>query len=234
MGFKRKDKGGISFTSTVTPTHLDLETVKAICGEYKIHNADISLRFDATADDLIDVIEGNRIYMPCIYVVNKVDQITIEELHVLDRLPHYCPVRWGTTNHVCASWETSLNPSWQSPHLVSRTCAMWCLHPMSNSRILAMFSFFELMPWNMASQMCVIDDAALYNACILLICDEVHVLCLQCPSRVELGWAFGKNLGISGFNTCLHKTTGHEPRLWRSCYLTSQEMYCWRLLWANP
>jgi ribosome-interacting GTPase 1 len=93
MGFKRKDKGGISFTSTVTPTHLDLETVKAICGEYKIHNADISLRFDATADDLIDVIEGNRIYMPCIYVVNKVDQITIEELHVLDRLPHYCPVR---------------------------------------------------------------------------------------------------------------------------------------------
>lgn len=94
MGFRRKDKGGINFTSTVANTHLDLETVKAICGEYKIHNADISLRFDATADDLIDVIEGNRIYMPCIYVVNKIDQITVEELEVLDRLPHYCPIRY--------------------------------------------------------------------------------------------------------------------------------------------
>lgn len=112
MGFRRKDKGGINFTSTAANTHLDLETVKAICGEYKIHNADISLRFDATADDLIDVIEGNRIYMPCIYVVNKIDQITFEELHVLDKLPHYCPVRyWG---------QLEIGPCWMYGHLCSR------------------------------------------------------------------------------------------------------------------
>lgn len=93
LTFRKKDKGGINFTSTVTNTHLDLDTVKAICSEYKIHNADITLRFDATADDLIDVIEGSRIYMPCIYAVNKIDQITLEELEILDKLPHYCPVR---------------------------------------------------------------------------------------------------------------------------------------------
>jgi ribosome-interacting GTPase 1 len=93
LTFRKKDKGGINFTSTVTNTHLYLETVKAICSEYKIHNADISLRYDATADDLIDVIEGSRIYMPCIYVVNKIDQITLEELEILDKLPHYCPIR---------------------------------------------------------------------------------------------------------------------------------------------
>ncbi|KAG6549022.1 hypothetical protein Mapa_009465 [Marchantia paleacea] len=46
MTFRRKDKGGINFTSTVSNTHLDLETIKAIYGEYKILNADISLRFD--------------------------------------------------------------------------------------------------------------------------------------------------------------------------------------------
>lgn len=68
--------------------------MKAICSEYRIHNADITLRYDATADDLIDVIEGSRIYMPCIYVVNKIDQITLEELEILDKLPHYCPVRY--------------------------------------------------------------------------------------------------------------------------------------------
>lgn len=56
LTFRKKDKGGINFTSTVTNTNLDLETVKAICSEYRIHNADISLRYDATADDLIDVI----------------------------------------------------------------------------------------------------------------------------------------------------------------------------------
>jgi hypothetical protein len=44
----------------VTPTHLDVETVKAILSEYKIHNADVCLRCNATADELIDVIEGNR------------------------------------------------------------------------------------------------------------------------------------------------------------------------------
>lgn len=94
LTFRKKDKGGINFTSTVANTHLDLDTVKAICNEYRIHNADITLRYDATADDLIDVIEGSRIYMPCIYVVNKIDQITLEELEILDKLPHYCPIRY--------------------------------------------------------------------------------------------------------------------------------------------
>lgn len=98
LSFRRKDKGGINLTSTVTNTHLDLETVKAICGEYRIHNADINLRYDATADDLIDVIEGSRVYMPCIYAVNKIDQITLEELEILDKLPHYCPVRYFTSS----------------------------------------------------------------------------------------------------------------------------------------
>jgi small GTP-binding protein len=58
--FRRKDKGGINMTNTVPLTHLDQEQVKAILAEYKIHNADISFKCDATADDLIDVIEGNR------------------------------------------------------------------------------------------------------------------------------------------------------------------------------
>ena len=45
-----------------------------------------------SADELIDVIEGNRIYMPCVYALNKIDAITMEELDVLDAVPHYCPI----------------------------------------------------------------------------------------------------------------------------------------------
>jgi len=102
--FRKKSKGGLNITKTVqTPlfiysffihsfihfnklfpltkvplTNLDTESIKAVCSEYKIHNADIVFRCDATADDLIDVIEGNRIYIPCIYALNKIDQISIQ------------------------------------------------------------------------------------------------------------------------------------------------------------
>ncbi|KAH7815996.1 putative GTP-binding protein [Monocercomonoides exilis] len=89
---KRKEKGGISITTTVKLTNLDEETIRAICAEYRIRNADFNFHCDATADDLIDVIEGNRIYIPCIYVLNKIDQLTIEALDILSKTPHVCPI----------------------------------------------------------------------------------------------------------------------------------------------
>lgn len=58
--FKRKDKGGVNYSYTVPQSNLDLDVVRSILNEYKIHNADVCLRCDATFDDLIDVIEGNR------------------------------------------------------------------------------------------------------------------------------------------------------------------------------
>lgn len=107
--FKRKDKGGITVSRTVPQTRMDEDTIKAICNEYKIPNADISLRCDATPDDLIDVIEGNRLYVPCIYVLNKIDQITVPELDILDRIPHYVPVsahlEWNLDELVEQIWK---------------------------------------------------------------------------------------------------------------------------------
>ena len=43
-------------------------------------------------DQLIDVIEGNRRYIPALYVLNKIDQLTIEELDIIDQLPHHVPI----------------------------------------------------------------------------------------------------------------------------------------------
>ncbi|ESO03569.1 hypothetical protein HELRODRAFT_187046 [Helobdella robusta] len=90
--FKRKDKGGINLTATVAQSELDIDTVKAILGEYRISNADVTLRHDATTEELIDVIEGNRVYVPCIYVLNKIDQISIEELDIIYKIPHCVPI----------------------------------------------------------------------------------------------------------------------------------------------
>ena len=43
----------------------------------QIFNAEVLFREDATADQFIDVIEGNRKYMSCLYVYNKIDQVCI-------------------------------------------------------------------------------------------------------------------------------------------------------------
>ena len=75
INYKRKEKGGINLQTLVPQSELDLDLVKTILSEYRIHNADITLRYDATADDLIDVVEGNRSYIPCIYILNKIDQV---------------------------------------------------------------------------------------------------------------------------------------------------------------
>jgi len=109
IGFRRKEKGGINLTATVTQNELDLDTVKAILGEYKIHNADIVLRYDATSEDLIDVVEGNRVYIPVIYVLNKIDQISIEELDIIYKIPHCVPIsahhKWNFDDLLEKMWD---------------------------------------------------------------------------------------------------------------------------------
>eukprot|EP00356_Strombidium_inclinatum_P014594 CAMPEP_0170492810 /NCGR_PEP_ID=MMETSP0208-20121228/12901_1 /TAXON_ID=197538 /ORGANISM="Strombidium inclinatum, Strain S3" /LENGTH=338 /DNA_ID=CAMNT_0010768625 /DNA_START=74 /DNA_END=1090 /DNA_ORIENTATION=- len=108
---KRKDKGGINIVKSMglELTNMTDDTVKAIAHEYKLSNADIHFRQDATVDELIDVIEGNRIYVPCLYVLNKIDQISIEELDIIDRCPHYVPIsaadNWNLDELMEKVWE---------------------------------------------------------------------------------------------------------------------------------
>ena len=89
--FNVKKTGGIKFNATVPLTKLGpdpQQSVKNILHEYKIHNAQISFREDATGDQLIDLIEGNRKYVRCLYVYNKIDVCTIEEVDEMARRPH--------------------------------------------------------------------------------------------------------------------------------------------------
>jgi small GTP-binding protein len=92
IAFKKKERGGINLTCSVAQSQMDTDMVKSILAEYKIHNADIILRCDATPDDLIDVVEGNRVYIPAIFVLNKIDQISIEELDLIYKIPHAVPI----------------------------------------------------------------------------------------------------------------------------------------------
>lgn len=105
---KKCDKGGIN---VVGDNALDISIVKAILNEYKINNAEV--KFEGTTiyteDDLIDAIEGNRKYVPCIYVLNKIDKISIEELDMIYRIKHAVPVcahlKWNFDDLLDKCWD---------------------------------------------------------------------------------------------------------------------------------
>jgi small GTP-binding protein len=108
--FKKKDKGGLNITNTVPLTHIDHDEIKAVMHEYKYNSADIAIRCDATIDDLIDVLEArSRSYIPVIYVLNKIDAISIEELDLLYRIPNAVPISsehgWNIDELMEAMWD---------------------------------------------------------------------------------------------------------------------------------
>ncbi|KAI9011585.1 P-loop containing nucleoside triphosphate hydrolase protein [Hyaloraphidium curvatum] len=86
--FKVKKGGGISFTATCKLTHLSEKLVSQILRDYKVHNAEVLVREDCTVDDFIDVVLGNRKYIRALYVYNKIDAISLEEVDRLARQPH--------------------------------------------------------------------------------------------------------------------------------------------------
>ncbi|XP_072748681.1 developmentally-regulated GTP-binding protein 2 [Anoplolepis gracilipes] len=86
--FKVKKGGGLAFNSTCPLTKVDEKLVQMILHEYKIFNAEVLFREDCSADELIDVINANRVYLPCLYVYNKIDQISIEEVDRIARQPN--------------------------------------------------------------------------------------------------------------------------------------------------
>ncbi|KAI5192690.1 hypothetical protein NEMIN01_2157 [Nematocida minor] len=104
----KKDRGGVNIRSSCRLTHLDEEGIKLIFKEYRILNIDVMFRCDATADDLIDVIEGNRVYIPALYILNKIDSISYEELELLSQLKDSVPVcadkEWNLDEVLEASW----------------------------------------------------------------------------------------------------------------------------------
>mmetsp|Transcript_6877 Transcript_6877/g.28148 ORF Transcript_6877/g.28148 Transcript_6877/m.28148 type:complete len:377 (-) Transcript_6877:30-1160(-) len=113
--FRKKEKGGINFNNSATSGEITLETVKSILSEYKIHNADVYLKEEVSTDDLVDVVEMSEgkgrgvVYIPVLYVLNKIDQITKEELELVDKMENCCPIcaqhEWNLDGLLERIWE---------------------------------------------------------------------------------------------------------------------------------
>ena len=65
---------------------LNRDQCTKILKEFRITSGDIVMRGDYDADAFIDVVNGDCKYMPALYVMNKIDQLTIEELDIIDQV----------------------------------------------------------------------------------------------------------------------------------------------------
>ncbi|GME69871.1 unnamed protein product [[Candida] boidinii] len=85
-----KKTGGVKLSFMTPPKNLNEKIVAAILKDYKVHNADVMVRDEnVTIDDLIDVInEKHRFYIPCLYVYNKIDAVSLEEVDRIARQPN--------------------------------------------------------------------------------------------------------------------------------------------------
>jgi small GTP-binding protein len=70
---RKLSQGGITITTSQKLTKMSNNEIKAVLNEYGIYNANVVFRGDYSLDELIDVLEGNRVYVPAIVVVNKID-----------------------------------------------------------------------------------------------------------------------------------------------------------------
>ena len=69
----RADRGGLTISSTVRLTHLAGGLAVQIAREFGLHNGSIIFREDASADQLIDALAGNRVYVKALLGVNKAE-----------------------------------------------------------------------------------------------------------------------------------------------------------------
>jgi uncharacterized protein len=73
------DRGGIDVHITKKQTHMTVEQIAEIIAQFKVNNANVVVRDDITPEDLVDHLAGNRVYIPAVCLVNKVDLVGEEK-----------------------------------------------------------------------------------------------------------------------------------------------------------
>ncbi len=76
----KRSQGGIRVSSTVPLRKITEETIKAILSEYRVHNAEVVIHEDLDEERFIDALAGNRVYIPSLVVLNKIDLVGEEYL----------------------------------------------------------------------------------------------------------------------------------------------------------
>lgn len=80
VNIKKMDRGGIKIYSSVSLNKIDKKMIKEILNTNGIHNAQVTIREDINEDQLIDVVMKNRVYVPSIIALNKIDIVDDKKL----------------------------------------------------------------------------------------------------------------------------------------------------------
>ncbi|MEK6808416.1 MAG: GTP-binding protein [Nanoarchaeota archaeon] len=83
---EKKSYGGLDIGTTVRLTKIDRQTIVDILKEFRILNGNVVIREDITPEQLIDVIEGNKKYIPAIIVVNKIDMAGSDDIKKVNEI----------------------------------------------------------------------------------------------------------------------------------------------------
>lgn len=75
VAIESTSSGGISVSVQVKLTRITEELVKDILRVYDINSARVMVREDVNDEQLVDVLLGNRVYIPSLTVMNKVDLV---------------------------------------------------------------------------------------------------------------------------------------------------------------
>ena len=91
---EKSDTGGISVASQVRLTKMSEALVKDILRVYDINGARVVIREDIDDQQLVDALSGNRVYVPSLTVMNKIDLVNAGFTNELSRkLPYgFVPV----------------------------------------------------------------------------------------------------------------------------------------------
>lgn len=72
---EKSDSGGIGVTSQVRLTKITEALIKDILRVYDVNGARVVIRQDVDDQQLVDVLAGNRVYLPSLTVMNKIDLV---------------------------------------------------------------------------------------------------------------------------------------------------------------
>jgi hypothetical protein len=92
----KQARGGVTINSTVQLTRITQREIIAAMNQYSIFNANVVLHRDITIDEFIDALEGNRAYVPALYVLSKSDLVK-----ELPKVPYqYVPISIGNAKSI--------------------------------------------------------------------------------------------------------------------------------------
>lgn len=84
---KKTSRGGVTIFSSTKNPGVSIEEVRGVLNANGIFNAEVTIREKINLDDFIDIVLGNRIYLPSIVAVNKIDLVSSEKLKDLQGIP---------------------------------------------------------------------------------------------------------------------------------------------------